>query len=259
MPFESVDGRPCVRVLCAGVHWVGEQGAIVGVRQFNDTEAPHHQLEIPLEFPILLDAQEADAFQFATHGAPSFLELVDGSLDSLVLCEIRIHAACLHRNEDVEFHGELVIADECRIPGACGDDGLLRVEDSVVEESSIRVSVGDALAMALRFSLPVLLDLRYVLQAAGTCLDRMRLEQLMRSPCGRNCDLELVWLRERLARGSKPAVPMATVGSLLDEIKALAWYWADYGREPAGLKRNLRDYQLHLAQLRRRSDWENMA
>lgn len=244
-------------MLCASVQWIGEQGSIVGVRQFNDSTAPHHSSEIPFEFPLLLDAEQADAFQFATHGAPSFIEHIDGPLDSLVLCEVRIRAGSVVDGQGSDFQGELVVADECRLPRVCGDDGLIRLEDTVVKERRIRVLVGDALAMAMRFTLPVLLDVQYGLQAASACIDRMRLEHLVCSPDDSDCDLELVWLRERLADGCKPEAAMATVGALLDEIKPLAWYWADQGhRGPAGLQCKLDDYQHRLAKLRQRSSVE---
>lgn len=62
-----------VRVLCASEQWVGERGSILGVTQLNDIEARHHSLELLFEFPVPLDVEQTDAFQFASHNIPSFI------------------------------------------------------------------------------------------------------------------------------------------------------------------------------------------
>lgn len=239
-----------IRTMVTSVEWIGEQGAIVGLQQLNNIEAPNHFLEVPFEFPLLLDAGQTDAFQFATHGVPAFLDQIDGPLDSLVLCEIVIH-------NDKE--GELVVAEECKLPCGTSDDGLVFVEDSVVKHRRIPVSIGDALAMTMRFSLPVLLDIRRPLEAARDRVDRLRLERLMSLEENHTAlsDDGLMLLREDLAAVDSRSTTIAQFGALLQQIKPLAWYWAEFGRRGTAASGGLCEYQKRFAQLQSRQGSES--
>lgn len=212
-----------VRVLCASVQYVGEYGAVVGLQQVNNTDAPHHWLDFPVEIPLLLDAMQADAFQAATFGMPEFLHELEDPLDSLALCE-----TCLRLDAEAGAVGELMIAVDSGESMKCTDDGILHPLDSVTHKRSISVSVSDALAIAMRFSLPLLLDARIVLKAGLSCLDRARLERMLCRDSDEECDVELMMLRDKLADGvaSSWSPSSSAVASLLEDLKPFVWYWA---------------------------------
>eukprot|EP00441_Pelagodinium_beii_P032060 CAMPEP_0197630890 /NCGR_PEP_ID=MMETSP1338-20131121/8241_1 /TAXON_ID=43686 ORGANISM="Pelagodinium beii, Strain RCC1491" /NCGR_SAMPLE_ID=MMETSP1338 /ASSEMBLY_ACC=CAM_ASM_000754 /LENGTH=374 /DNA_ID=CAMNT_0043202227 /DNA_START=16 /DNA_END=1138 /DNA_ORIENTATION=+ len=222
-----------VRVLCTSIQWVGEHGAIVGLRQFNDMDAPHHSVELPLDFPILLSAFETDAWQRAMEGVPSFLKEFNQPLDSLAICEVRVHL------EPGDRQGEVIIAEAYSVPASDRDDGLIRLEQHPVVDTSPKehraaVSLGEALSIAQRFSLPLLLEARALLAAAKACVDCMRLEQLVCSDDAESCDLELLFLSERLAEALKPGAPASVMGLVMKQLKPFAWYWAEQGPALAG-------------------------
>lgn len=247
--IQQVD--PYVRVFCASVQYVGERGAIIGMQQLNNTDAPHHRLDLPVEMPFLLDAMQADAFQAATFGFPEFMQNLDGPLDSLALCEIRIHA-----DEGHDAAAELVIAEESGAPANCSDDGLFQPLDSVTSKRSIAVSVTDALAVAMRFSLPLLLDTIVVLKAGLTCLDRARLEKMLCRADDEECDVELMMLRDELADGAASQPTAATLTSLINQLKPFVWYWPEQLHTRAGghdsQQHALRHFQLKYQQLQAR-------
>lgn len=133
-----------MRVRCTSIGWVGDHGAIVGLQQFNDIDAPHHSVELPFEFPILLSALESDAWAACMDGVPSFLNDFNQPLDSLAICEVRVHA------EPGDRPGEVIIAEARAIPQSDRDDGLIRLERHVIEKTEHRaaVSLGEALLSA---------------------------------------------------------------------------------------------------------------
>lgn len=218
-----------MRVRCTSIGWVGDHGAIVGLQQFNDIDAPHHSVELPFEFPILLSALESDAWAACMDGVPSFLNDFNQPLDSLAICEVRVHA------EPGDRPGEVIIAEARAIPQSDRDDGLIRLERHVIEKTEHRaaVSLGEALSIAQRFSLPVVLEAKALLQAAKACVDCMRLEQLCNGDA-ESCDLELLFLSERLAEASQPGVPASSIGLVMKQLQPFAWYWAEEGPALAG-------------------------
>jgi len=251
-----------VRVFCASVQYVGESGAIVGLQQLNDIDAPHHRLDLPVEMPLLLDAMQADAFQAATFGFPAFMQDLKDPLDSLALCEIRVRL-----DMDSGVVAELVIAEDSGEPARSSEYGLFNPLDSVTSKRSISVSVSDALAVAMRFTLPLLIDAGVVLRAGLSCLDRARLERMLCRDSDEECDVELMMLRERLA-DVLDGKPMAdSPGFLIDEIKPFAWYWAEQTRAGTNHdddvrdspQRALRHYQHKFRQLRERQDSPTVA
>jgi len=228
------DGQPhdlYVRVFVSSVEMVGSHGAIVGLQQLNDIEAPNHVIEVPMEFPILLDSEQTEEFDRARRGHLNPSSQVGANLDSLALCEIRVHAEA--GEHGIDLQGELVMAEECQLPTTNRDDGLIRLEETVISKTLVPVSSGEALAVGLRVSVPVLLSTRRLLRAAAACVDRLRLEQ---SFCGgdddtEGCDVELYMLSERLAECFGPdEVPVAQIAALIEDLKPLAWYWAERRR-----------------------------
>lgn len=236
-----------VRASCAAVQWMGQTGAIVGLRQMNDIDAPYHSLDVPFEFPVLLDAEQTDAFQAISSAGGSRplpeelrAQLNGESLDSLALCEVRIgRSRCTDGGGDDgdglrSCCGELVIAEECQMSQPVRDDGLLRLEDvSVARERCVPVAVGEALAVAMRLSVPVLLSVPFLLRASKAVVDRLRLEELLCHGGGEGCDAELHRLSERLGEGAASGSMSSAVGALVDELKPFAWYWAERSRANA--------------------------
>lgn len=136
------------------------------------------------------------------------------------------------------------------VPCMSPNDGLLTLRDAAAKEFRVPVAAGDAFAMAMRFSLPVLLDARFAIQAAKVCLDRVRLEHLLCDEGDESCDQELAWLSERLDIANDTTVSSARVASLLEEIEPFARYWAEHLRLGS---RTLSDFQENLSQLKART------
>lgn len=235
-----------MRACGATVQWMGETGAIIGLRQMNDIDAPYHSLDVPFEFPILLDAEQADAFRGVSEAGgrrplPEELQRHLGGepLDSLALCEVRIG-----RRADADVGGggegtsrsdsccgELVIAEECMLPRSVRDDGLFRLEDvSVARERRVPVAAGEALAVAMRLSVPVLLSVPFLLRASKAVVDRLRLEEMLCSNGSEECDVELHALSERLGEGAVSGQMSSAIGTLVEDLKPFAWYWAERSR-----------------------------
>jgi hypothetical protein len=200
--------------------------------QFNDIDAPHHSLRMPMQFPLLLDASDAAIFQLASNGDIKLPREVFMPQEHVV-SELRLVSSC--SQDTAEFGeeigpdspGEFVLFERFNARDEGRDDGLIRLEGLRSRERTIRISAGELLAVAMLFSTPILIDTRYVLMAGKTAVDRMLLEGLMCSD--EACDVTLHELSQQLSRAcEKDALP-ASVSSLLDALKPFSWYWYEQG------------------------------
>lgn len=196
-----------VRVICTAVQYVGQRGAVLGVEQMTRAEGDYHFPDLPIAIPILLGPQEAEDFRCCRR---------DLEWKEAALCEVRIHAPATGGVE-----GELYITEGCELPGS--SDGFLLVDALLEGQQVVNCRVGEALAMALKLKVPVLLNMRFLLQAAKGAMERLVQEQVCADDEG--CDVELQGLIEKLGAQEPSREHM---GKVLEAIKPFAWYWSEH-------------------------------
>lgn len=233
--MQSLDSNALyLRVTCESMQPVGDRGAVLGVRQLEAEPGIYHFPNMPFEFPILLDAEQASLFRECRRHA---------EWKDFALCEVRIHAS-----KSGAPLAELLVTEECNLPKG---QGLAPAEPLKEGDTAVPVQVGEGFAVAMRLQAPLLVSSNYLLRSAREAIERLRVEQICEGDAG--CDVELMSLGEDLAEADPSP---ERIGELVERMKPFAWYWSEHLRGGALAQASLGEIQERLAKLTSRpAEW----
>lgn len=196
---------------------VGDHGIILQFRRADEQEAQPSLSGIPMEFPIILNAQQADNFLRAARELPRLSPIIGCRPANRPRVEVRI--LNVHCNGPDGITGEVVVEEEDPF---CPDRMISNLNHLPAHE-------GVAFGLASNLSMPVAISVRALLHCSAASADRLRLENLMSENFTGEVIEELQHLSEQCkAAAEEEDLPTGSAAELLLKLEWLAAQWRQH-------------------------------